>query len=536
MLLLLLAESPLIVILICAVLQNDELKARDALSRVSSAQVAALTLLTADLNAVATLAKAGAQLPPALLHDHAACTDILTTLAAADAGHVAGIAVTDAQGSQVCATPHFPAGSLSAHGQTPIFATADGALLVSRPMPSGGVITAYLAARSTPVPAPRLWLRQNAGWAPASPSAAGVLPPPPADFGQLPLKPLRIARPDGSRSLYSAVALPPGVATPGAILAAGSDIRDASSQSTRTFVLRVAELAAFFVAELLLIAGGVSLVAARPLRRLNTAVDRWRADGTFSFPNNRSFSLEVTELAGSFAQATASLNQREQELRSAIAQQEVLMQEIHHRVKNNLQIIASLLNLQAARIKAPEARAEFQSARDRVRALATLHRYLYAHGELHMVDMRAFFAELCGQLFQAFNEAEGARIALDIIAPDLNISSDQAVPIALIVTETVGNALKYAFPANRRGRIQVEFVVDAANMGRLTIRDDGVGLDQRGEPQHTEGLGLQLVRGFAKQIGAQLTISTDHGTCYQLDMPIQRQRQDIIAFGARPAA
>ena len=123
------------------------------------------------------------------------------------------------------------------------------------------------------------------------------------------------------------------------------------------------------------------------------------------------------------------------------------MLEVHHRVKNNLQVIASLLNLQASRIRVPEARAEFQAARDRVRALATLHRHLYADGELHTINMRSFLAELCGQLFQAMGELEGTRIQMLIDAPELRMSSDQAVPLALIVTEAVTNSVRYAFPA-----------------------------------------------------------------------------------------
>jgi two-component sensor histidine kinase len=276
--------------------------------------------------------------------------------------------------------------------------------------------------------------------------------------------------------------------------------------------MRATEIAAFFLAEFLLVAGGVSLAASQPLRRLNDAVDRWRRDRTSRFTADRSAPAEVTALAQSFAQATDALTQRERELETAIAQQELLMQEIHHRVKNNLQIIASLLNLQSSRIRGADARAEFQSARDRVRALATLHRHLYAHGELHMIDMRAFFAELCGQLFQSLGQTEGERISLDIVAPDITISSDQAVPIALMVTEIVGNAVKYAFPDGRR------------------VRDDGVGFAERtGSP--AEGLGLQLIRGFARQLGAKLTISTDSGTCYRLDMEIVRNRTNTIALG-----
>ena len=138
--------------------------------------------------------------------------------------------------------------------------------------------------------------------------------------------------------------------------------------------------------------------------------------------------------------------EREGQLRSALANQDLLMQEIHHRVKNNLQIVASMLNLQASRIRLPEAKAEFQAARDRIRALGDAAPPLYREGELHTINMRSFLTELCGQLFQAMGETEGERINLEIDASELQMSSDQAVPLALIVTEVVSNSVKYAFP------------------------------------------------------------------------------------------
>lgn len=204
------------------------------------------------------------------------------------------------------------------------------------------------------------------------------------------------------------------------------------------------------------------------------------------------------------------------------------MQEIHHRVKNNLQIIASLLNLQANRIRQPQARAEFQSARDRVRALATLHRHLYAHEELHTINMRLFLTELCGQLFQAMGETEGKRIALSIEAPEVQVSSDQAVPLALIVTEAVSNAVKYAFPHGRRGHVWVHLAAEG-DAATLEVRDDGVGIAagrEETEAGTRDGLGLTLIRGFARQLGATLTVEEGRGTRYVVRLPLRRERPE----------
>lgn len=271
---------------------------------------------------------------------------------------------------------------------------------------------------------------------------------------------------------------------------------------------------------------GSKYLILEPLGALNDAMIEWREGAPFRIRSQVAMPSEVAELLNSIHLATVALDQRERELQEALAQQELLMQEIHHRVKNNLQIIASLMNLQASRIKLPEAQAEFQSARDRVRALATVHRHLYAHGELHWIKMREFLVELCEQIFQAMGEKPGDRIELDISAPELQISSDQAVPLSLIVTEAVSNAIKYAFPRGRRGRIAVRLAADADD-AELSIKDDGIGVPAgrvETESGTRDGIGITLIRGFARQLGATLTVEEGDGTRYVVRMKLRRER------------
>ncbi len=285
---------------------------------------------------------------------------------------------------------------------------------------------------------------------------------------------------------------------------------------------------------------------------LNRRVSHWRTGRPFDDPVYRvgkgiprvsdlAEARDIRRLAIAFRRATIALSRQRARLVKAVDQQELLMQEIHHRVKNNLQIIASLLNLQASRIRQPEARAEFQSARDRVRALATLHRHLYAHGEVHTIDMREFLIELCGQLFQAMGEKAGERLRLEIEAPELKMSSDQAVPLALIVTEAVSNAVKYAFPGGRRGAISVHLTADL-DRAELEIHDDGIGIPT-GRVETAagtrDGIGIQLIRGFARQLGATLQVEEGAGTRYKISMPLRRERIESPALGVlagkRPA-
>jgi len=291
-------------------------------------------------------------------------------------------------------------------------------------------------------------------------------------------------------------------------------------------------------AGLVVTAFGSSMLVSRPLRRLLERVGEWRAGAVMAqagdMPDELYPPREIRRLSIVFRRATLVLRRQQARLSAAKDQQELLMQEIHHRVKNNLQIVASLLNLQASRIRVPEARAEFQSARDRVRALATLHRHLYAHGEVHTIDMREFLIELCGQLFAAMGEKAGERLALHIEAPELKMSSDQAVPMALIVTEAVTNAVKYAFPGGRRGSISVQLTADTER-AELEIRDDGVGIPAgrvETEAGTRDGIGIQLIRGFARQLGATLTVEEGNGTRYKVVMPLRQTRVVGPVLGA----
>ena len=278
---------------------------------------------------------------------------------------------------------------------------------------------------------------------------------------------------------------------------------------------------------------GIDRVVTRPLRRISLAVDAWRDGSAFDTGPRTDLPVELRALALSFRRATRMLARREAQLLTANQQQELAMQEIHHRVKNNLQIVASMLNLQASRIRLPAARAEFQSARDRVRALATLHRHLYAHGEVHTINMRLFLDELCGQLFSAFNEIEGERLTLAIDAPELEMSSDQAVPLSLIVTEAVSNSIKYAYPAGRRGTIAIRLRQIGQEV-ELTIEDDGVGISEgRAETDAgvRDGIGIQLINGFARQLAATLTVERGAGTRYLIRMKLRRERIDSPSLG-----
>ncbi len=359
-------------------------------------------------------------------------------------------------------------------------------------------------------------------------SVPGRLPARPADVLSH-TEGVRARSVDGDAAVYATGRLPSGdellLAVP-----ATADL----ARADRLLGQRLAEIALVLLVSFLAVAYGADRIVADPIRKLGRAVELWRAGGTFPRDPGDLMTGEVEALWQSFAQAAAAVSKREAQLREATAQQELLMQEIHHRVKNNLQIVASLLNLQANRIRIPAARAEFQAARDRIRALATLHRHLYAHGQLHTINMRGFLVELCEQLLAALGETPaGGRISLEIEATEIQISSDQAVPIALIVTEAVSNATKYAFPGGRSGHISVRLTVEADHsVAYLRIADDGVGIPAGKAMTETgmrDGLGLNLIRGFARQLGARVEIGHEGGTRYDIAIPLSRERDPAVA-------
>ena len=296
-------------------------------------------------------------------------------------------------------------------------------------------------------------------------------------------------------------------------------------------------LAGLLVFTVTVIALGVTKLIGQPLAAVRAAADNWRSGRPFEVNTSAPLPAELRGLVLAFKRSTRLLTRREAQLQAAMQQQEQAMQEVHHRVKNNLQVIASLLNLQASRIREPGAQAEFQAARDRVRALATLHRHLYAHGGLHTINMRTFLLELCEQLFHTMGEAEGERLRLDIEAPELEMSSDQAVPLALIVTEAVSNATKYAYPEGRSGTISVRLRREG-DMVALDIADDGVGILAGRAVTGTgmrDGIGISLINGFARQLGASLEVEHGPGTRYSIRLKLRRDRPDAPLLGSLAA-
>jgi two-component sensor histidine kinase len=229
---------------------------------------------------------------------------------------------------------------------------------------------------------------------------------------------------------------------------------------------------------------------------------------------------EIRSLSRTFSRMADLLSAREAELRDSLVQKEVLVREIHHRVKNNLQLVMSLLNLHARRISDPQAQVAFEEARSRVNALATLHRRLYESENLQEIDLRWFLEELCAELRRG-GLSRGCQVELSAESPNEVIGPDVAVPLGLLVTEAITNAYKHAFNEREGGHILVKIVRELPATLVLTVQDDGTGFDQGTGPDRN-GLGRSLIEAFVRQLHGELDIHSNGGTCVRVRFPSPR--------------
>jgi PAS domain S-box-containing protein len=200
----------------------------------------------------------------------------------------------------------------------------------------------------------------------------------------------------------------------------------------------------------------------------------------------------------------------EARLRASLAEKDVLLKEIHHRVKNNLQIISSLLNLQMKKITEAKTRAELNATRNRIRSMALIHAKLYQSQNLSQINFAEYIEEFSRQLRSLYNvNPNRVKLVLDIDAVYLDV--DVAIPCGMIVNELLTNALKYAFPEQRSGEIRVVLRAEAAATV-LSVEDNGVGLSSEIDLAEVDTLGLQLVRGLAQQLNGTVTIEQNGGT------------------------
>ncbi|MDP8965980.1 MAG: PAS domain-containing protein, partial [Cyanobacteriota bacterium] len=207
--------------------------------------------------------------------------------------------------------------------------------------------------------------------------------------------------------------------------------------------------------------------------------------------------------------------QAERQIQESLQEKEVLLQEIHHRVKNNLQVISSLLDLQSQQLNESSLLEMFRDSRNRVKSMALVHEKLYESKSFARINFAEYVETLVMNLFIVYGDNSN-HIALDLKLDEVALSIDTAIPCGLIINELVSNALKYAFPNQARGIISITLNSEEDNYYTLTIRDNGIGLPHNFDFNTVESLGLQLVKILASQLEGTVQVDGHFGTEFHL--------------------
>jgi two-component system CheB/CheR fusion protein len=279
------------------------------------------------------------------------------------------------------------------------------------------------------------------------------------------------------------------------------------------------------------VAAGSPKIEMETARAKGTSGDeRWhvRKDGSIFFANGvltairdssgqlRGFSKIMRDITEAH-RAELRLKGHEQKLRRSLAEKEALLKEIHHRVKNNLQIIASLLDLQSEFLNQADAKGVLVEMKTRVRSIAAIHELLYTATDFSRIEFRRFVEKLAQDVI-AVHRRHATQVGIEIHAESVLLDMTQAVPCGLIVNELLTNALKHAFPQGRSGKITVSFGPDQKDW-RLEVSDDGIGLRADIDLENVNSMGFQLIHLLVQQLRGTMNVDRDSGTRFVICFP-----------------
>lgn len=208
-----------------------------------------------------------------------------------------------------------------------------------------------------------------------------------------------------------------------------------------------------------------------------------------------------------------SMESKAEELAKALAEKDVLFQEVHHRVKNNLQVISSLLTMQSLHVGDDTARATLKDALDRIQSMGLVHQTLYERNLASNVDLGVYFGRLAEALVGSYGQGQGSVSVQVEVEGSLDL--DRAVPLGMLANEALSNALKHAFPDGRSGSVSISLTRDES-LWHFTIRDDGVGLPSK----PSKGIGLSLIKALTRQLNGRSTVTRDGGTAVIVTFPV----------------
>ncbi|MBD2435436.1 PAS domain-containing protein [Nostoc sp. FACHB-110] len=219
-----------------------------------------------------------------------------------------------------------------------------------------------------------------------------------------------------------------------------------------------------------------------------------------------------------FSYIVEDITEREQakeHIEASLREKEVLLKEIHHRVKNNLAIVSSLIQMQSRRTQDAQANEILRDSHNRIASIALVHETLYSSKDLANIDFSQYISKLTTHLFDSYN-TKYQQIEIKTQIEDVILDIEIAVPCGLIINELISNALKYAFPDERNGKIKVKFYQENEHDLILLIQDNGIGLPENFDSQKSKTLGINLVRGLVQQLRGSMTINCQQGTEFRI--------------------
>jgi two-component sensor histidine kinase len=231
-------------------------------------------------------------------------------------------------------------------------------------------------------------------------------------------------------------------------------------------------------------------------------------------PEQRDFVVSTSNIV-TIALESDERQKAEEETLKSLKDKELLLKEIHHRVKNNLAVVSSLLYLQSQKTQNKQILDALLESQLRLKSMVLVHEKLYRSKDLSSINYSEYIETLAATLFRSY-EYESKRINLELDVKDIYLDTDTATNLGLIINELISNSIKHAFPEERSGKIAISFHLDKDGLYTLIVKDDGVSMPPGFDFQETETLGLKLVSTLTEQIEGTLSLEKNEGTCFKI--------------------
>jgi PAS domain S-box-containing protein len=243
-------------------------------------------------------------------------------------------------------------------------------------------------------------------------------------------------------------------------------------------------------------------------------VHRRKDDSTFPVEVNIKYVRLDRDYLVTVVRDITERKQAEEKIQNDLNEKTLLLSEIHHRVKNNLQVITSLLSLQSQKVRNKEDLRLFNDSKNRIHMMARVHEKLYQSNNFAMINFKEYLPDVLNDIFKSSEIRERVNLKMEI--RDVVLGIDDAIPVALIVNELFSNSIKYAFPNDKKGTIEIGFKLLDEDTFQLIFRDNGIGLPQNFDVNTTDTLGLNIVRGLVNQIVGEIILERNEWTTFKI--------------------